>query len=477
MANHKQHYRQLLFLAVLVLVIPILAACGRGGGQPAGEQTQSPPAEGEQAQPPQAEETVVTGENANPDATPVTFWTTHGEPDLSVLKTIVEDFNEENPDISVKMVQIPPGEVTDVTKLMTAVRGGTGPDVYMLDRFIVAQRAADGLLQDLTQYMGGEDLLANYIDFARAEATYNGKPYALPFDTDARALYYNKDLLKEAGEDPAELDSNNGPITFDRIKEIAFKVNQKDNRDNYTRMGFVPWFDQGSHYTYGFAFGAEFFDQQKCEVTPTDPRMIQASQWVYDFAKDLGPQKAQAFMQPFTQPGSPPQQHPFITQQIAMMISGDWFISNMQKYAPDVDYGITYIPVPNEGDESVTWAGGWSMVMPQGAKQPEAAFKFMQYIAGEPGQRVYTKETQHMPTWEALLDEKDLFDERHLFFNDLLGQAKNRPPLPVGALYWDELTDAWEKITLNQAEPQPALEEVKNRVQPRLQQYCDELQQ
>jgi len=464
-------------VALVVLLMSLLAACGgQAGQQPAGE---APAGEQPASEAPAGEggETVVTGGEGNPDATQVTFWTGHGEPDLTALKTTVENFNKENPDTNVKLVQIPPGEVTDVTKLMTAVRGGTGPDVYMLDRFIVAQRAADGLLQDLTPYMGGEDVLANYIEFAREEATFDGKPYALPFDTDARALYYNKGMLEEAGVDPSELDPENGPITFDRIKEIATQINEQDDQGNYTRMGFVPWFDQGSHYTYGFAFGADFYDEQNCEVTPSAPQMVQASQWVYDFAKDVDPQKAQAFMQPFTQPGNPPQQHPFITQRIAMMVSGDWFISNMQKYAPDVDYGITYIPVPNEGDESATWAGGWSMVMPQGAKQPEAAFKFMQYIAGEPGQRVYTKETQHLPTWEALLDEQDLFDERHLFFNELLGQALNRPPLPVGALYWDELTDAWEAIALNEAEPQQVLEQVKERVQPQLERFCGQMGQ
>ena len=87
--------------------------------------------------------TLCLGAAQAQDVREVTFWTGHGEPDLSVLQSIVDSFNEENPDIRVELVQIPPGDVTDVTRLMTAVRGGTGPDVYMLDRFIVAQRAAE----------------------------------------------------------------------------------------------------------------------------------------------------------------------------------------------------------------------------------------------------------------------------------------------------------------------------------------------
>ncbi len=133
--------------------------------------------------------------------TKVTFWTAFTDPDLTVLKNMVTTYNGTAQGHQVELVQIPPAEVTDVTKLMTAVRGGTGPDVYHLDHFIVAQRAADKLLQDLSGYMGGTDLKSTHLAFAAAEASFDGKPYAMPFDTDARALYYRRDLLREAGVD------------------------------------------------------------------------------------------------------------------------------------------------------------------------------------------------------------------------------------------------------------------------------------
>lgn len=111
------------------------------------------------------------------------------------------------------LTQIPPAEVTDVSKLVTAVRGGEGPDVYHMDRFIVAQYAAAGALTDLSTLSDGADPLEGYLAFARAEATYEDKPYAIPFDTDTRALYYNKTMLTEVGADLAEFDAANGPVT------------------------------------------------------------------------------------------------------------------------------------------------------------------------------------------------------------------------------------------------------------------------
>ena len=84
------------------------------------------------------------------DAGEVTFWTTYTANDLANVQAVVDGYNAQATGAKVKLVQIPPAQVTDTTTLMTAVRGGTGPDLYLFDRFIVAQRAGDGLLQDLS---------------------------------------------------------------------------------------------------------------------------------------------------------------------------------------------------------------------------------------------------------------------------------------------------------------------------------------
>jgi multiple sugar transport system substrate-binding protein len=414
---------------------------------------------------------------ANPSyarqASEVAFWTTHTPPDLEVLQAIVDAFNGENPDVQVTLTQKVGGE-TDTTALMTAVRGGVGPDVYMLDRFIVAQRAAEGVLQDLSEF--GADL-SGYIPFAQAEATFQGAPFALPFDTDARALFYNIAMLQEGGIDPAELDVDNGPITWDRLAELANQLNETDADGNFTRMGYAGYTQQEWHYTYGFAFGGSFFDEAACEVTPDNEGVVAGHQWLYDYVAALDPQKVNAFAGPQrvgVVPAVPEEQQLFLTKRVGFTITGDWALKQIPEYAPDIEYGLTIIPVPAEGDESVTWAGGWSMVIPQGAKNPEGAWRFLQYIAGEPGQRSYATETAHLPTFSSLLAEEDLFaDPQHLFFaQTLLPTAKNRPPLPVGARYWNELTSALERIYLNQEEPAAALATVKQRVQPDLEGFC-----
>jgi multiple sugar transport system substrate-binding protein len=400
--------------------------------------------------------------------TEVTFWTTYVANDLANVQAVVDGYNAQAQGSQVKLVQIPPAQVTDTTTLMTAVRGGTGPDLYLFDRFIVAQRAGDGLLQDLSS-LGADQLMGNYVPFAAAESQFNGKVYCLPFDTDVRALYYNKGML---GADADKLDPANGPATWDTVAEVANKLNQQDSNGNYSQMGFVPWVNQGWHYTYGFAFGGNFMDYSACSVTPDDPPIVDAFKWVQDYCVALDADKVNAFGSPSMQPGFDPAQHPFHLGKLGMQITGDWEIGQMELYAKGIDYGITFMPVPKTGDKSVTWAGGWSVVIPQGAKNVDAAWTAMQWICGEEGGRIYTQKSSHVPVYASLYKETDLFSEKHQFFLQMVPTARNRPPLPVGLKYWDELSAAWQKDYLNQGQPADLLKAVKDRVNGDLQRFC-----
>jgi multiple sugar transport system substrate-binding protein len=411
--------------------------------------------------------------HASAQATEVTFWTSFtGGTEVDTLNAIVDAFNTSQADFKVSLVQVPGNSESDVTKLMTAVRGGVGPDVYLFNRPFAMQRAADGVLQDLTPYLNGEDLSGEYLEFAYKECLYKDGLYALPFDTDARALYYRKDIMTEVGVDPAELDAANGPITLDRLTEITNLIDQKDGSGKYTRLGFVPWFSQGWHYTWGYDFGGSFYSPEECKITATNEGVVAGFNYMYERAQALGPSEVQEFLSAVNRPDAPPAQNPFMTGAIAFMVSGDWDIANLANYAPDIDYGITYIPVPKEGDSPSSWSAGFSAVMPQGAKNPEGATAFIRYFTGPDGQRAYVKATSHLPTYATLLEEADLYTEQHIFFKDLLQHSTSLPTVAVGAQLWDELTSAQEKVTLAESTPEDALKAVDDRVNQQLQRYC-----
>jgi multiple sugar transport system substrate-binding protein len=402
----------------------------------------------------------------------VTFWTTHSNIGFDALTQIGEEFNAQSETSVVEVIQRPPADVSDSASLITAVRGGEGPDVYLLDRFIVAERAAQELLQDLTPFMDAAgdntDLTEKYVGFSAAEATYDGKPYALPFDTDVRGLFYNKGMLTEAGIDLEPFDPANGPMLWDDFAE-AIAVLDVDGGDNFEQLGFVPYFGQGFHYTWGFSFGGEFFDYENCQVTPDDERVVAGAQWVYDYCERYGADKLFAFVQNALRTGAAPTDSPFIQGRLGAEINGNWMFANYANYAPDIEIGYTYIPVPTADLQSSSMAGGWSGVVPQGAKNPEGGYEFVQYLCGPAGSRTYVTINNNLPVLRELLADETLFTEDLKWFVDnVFPGTKFRPPLPVGAKYWDELEAGWEAIRLNLSDPASVMTQVKENTQSEL---------
>jgi multiple sugar transport system substrate-binding protein len=360
---------------------------------------------------------------------------------------------------------------------MTAVRGGTGPDVYMLDRFIVAQRAADGILEDLTDIINRVDpqWKSKVLPFAWDETQYRGRTYAFPFDTDTRGLYYNIDMLQQAGVDLTPFDRRNGPMTIEQLRQAARRVDTRDAQGNYNRVGFIPQHSQGWHYTWGYNFGGEFMDFNQWQLTLTHPGIIAGFQFLYDWNREMGVTQVQNFISSYMPPNNPPQNDPFITGHLAMMVTGDWHYNTMERYAPDVNWDVTYIPVPRAGDRPSTWAGGWSMVVPtnssRSAARLEGAVRFMTYICGYDGQKLYFQENGNAPTLVALLSEQGLFPPKKQYFQETLGFTKSRPALPVGALLWDALSTAQDMVVQNVQTPQQALQIAQDQVQPQLNRF------
>ena len=371
------------------------------------------------------------------------------------MAKMVDSFNQANPDICVKMT-IVPGTETNIAKLLTSIRGGAAPDVYLADRFTVPQRAAEGVLAELPEAGALKD---QYLEFAWNETQFQGKTFALPFDTDARALFYNKDMIAAAGEDPAKLDISNGPATIDEVLAIADKIAKEDANGNYETMGWIPVvpdqaagaIDQGWHYTglrvrwqvrrhRGVQGDTHRSGRRGGLPVPLRFRQATRSEKIARFVSSNMPD-----------PTDPAQQNAFTTGKLAMIVTGDWRIDEMAKYAPDADYAFTYIPVPKEGDTSATWAGGWSVALIPDSKAPDRAWKFMQYFAGPEGQAVYTKETKHLPTLSALLTDASLYDERHKTFPGLPRRRhESAAPCRRGDL-WDALTAAQGAVELNRS--------------------------
>lgn len=420
----------LLFLVMSVVLTTVLAGCSSGGSGASGEE--------------------ASGKNG----TTVTFW--HGSTDVEkeALEEIVKKFNEQQSEITVEPVYIAQQGEGQNEKLLAAIAGGNPPDVAYFDRFEIGSWAAQGSLTDLTEYADKDSIEDNdYYEYAINEATYEGKLYGLPMDTDARLLFYNKDHFKEVGLDP-----ENPPKTIAELEEAAKKLTvKKGNR--FERIGFIPWYGQGWLYTWGWVFGGDFYDEDSGKVTADDPKIVEALHWMTDYAQEYGIEDLTAF----TDSAGSGAESPFLTGQISMTVTVPSLIGGIKKYKPDLNYGVAPIPTPT-GDNFTTWAGGWSFVIPKGAKNEEAAWQFMKFAAGPEGQKIYSETTGNLASIKSINEELHTDDPIMKKFVDILPQARHRPVISEGSLLWNELVQARDLAIRKNDTPENLLKAVSDKV-------------
>jgi multiple sugar transport system substrate-binding protein len=398
--------------------------------------------------------TINTGSGSKP----VLIWHNYTQGDYTNFAVIVNDFTKANPDYKVEADYVATSSGSQENeKLLTAIAGGKPPDVAEFDRFIVGSFAFRGALNDLTDRAKSAGISSDqYLPFAWNEASLRGKLYALPIDTDARALYYRKDFFDKAGITTL-------PQTPDDLTKLGDQLTTK-NGNQFTRFGFIPTMDQGMLYTWGWVWGGSFYDESTQKVTPNDPKIVDALTWMVSFAKKYGEENMTSFVDAF---GSGAQS-PFIAGLVAMDPNGNWQIGQIQQYAPNTSYGIVAFPHP-AGTQPTTWSGGWSWTIPNGSKNVDNGFALASFITNEAEMSKWCSATQHDPTRVAALKDPAFSSGNQKVFSDLLPNSHYRPVIPEGNMLWNELLTATSNAMYGKVSPKDALDQVANDVNTQLQ--------
>ncbi|WP_227872433.1 ABC transporter substrate-binding protein [Paenibacillus albus] len=373
---------------------------------------------------------------------------------------VVKPFEEANPDIRVKLTFVENSDNSQVSdKLLTAIAGGQAPDVAMFDRFAVGEWAAMGALEDLSDYASRDGMASIYYPNVWEETQFNGKTYALPWNVDTRAMYYNKTLMKEAGLDP-----NKPPRTIAELDAMAEKIYKLNKQGLYDQVGFIPWQAQGFLYTHGWNFGGEW--EKDGQLTPNDPQIVKALEWMQGYSMKYGVKKLASFTDEMRDTG----RNPFISGRIGFMYEGNWLLNDMDD--AKFDWGIAPMPTP-DGNGDVTWAGGWSYVMPKGAKHQEQAWRFIKFVAGKEGSMLWTGRSGGTTDLTSIPEVNERLGQNkkeHLdVFVRLLEHAHIRPVSPIGSFMWEEMYKAQNLAIKLQGSPQALLDAMKQHVDTELQ--------
>lgn len=441
----KVSRRHFLQITGLVAGATVLAAC------PAVPAPQAPATGGEAPAP-------------SADVISMEAWSRMTDVAQESIVGIIENYNASNTiNAQVEFVFIAQTQGSQADeKLLTAVAGGTPPAAYYADRFTVPQFAFQGFFTDITDFAESAGVTKDlYFDFAWEETIYKDRIFALSFDTDTRALWYNKDILTEAGLDPEA-----PPQNLDELKQMAEALTVIGDGGQITRFGFNPLYDQAWLYTWGFAFKGEFQDPATKMITFSHPNNIQAMEFVKEWVDEIGVKELDAMSAACAGGACNGPNDWFWTGQFATTCSGNWKVAQAKAFKPDTNYGVVPLPGPEGPAPFASWAGGWSWCVPMGYADVASAFDAVSYFCGPEGQLKYNKDTYHIPTIKTAAEDPFFRDDPlHAVFMDLLPVSHARPPIPFGSKLWDLQFRAFrDEIPHGTKTPEQALVDIDTEI-------------
>ena len=233
--------------------------------------------------------------------------------------------------------EVVPGN-TLIAKILQQGASQTLPDLLMIDNPDLQQIASTGALVPLTDLgLSGEGYLPQVI----AASTYDGKLYGLQPITNTIALFYNVDMLKEAGVTP--------PTTWAELREAAKKLTTAN------RYGLA--FSAPANYEGTWQFLPFMWSNGGDEKNLATPEIAGAVQFWVDLLADGSVSRSVLNW------GQSDVNDQFRKGNAAMMVNGPWQIPVLNS-DPSLHYAMVPIPTPEAGGKSVAPLGGETWTVP-----------------------------------------------------------------------------------------------------------------
>lgn len=377
------------------------------------------------------------------DQITVTMWHTYNEvgPETQMLtETLIPAFEAEHPNIKVEAVAYPYDGFRQA--LLTALAGGTGPDLARLDIIWSPEFADQGVLAALDEVMPDfQDYADKVFPGPLSTNVYNGHYYGLPLDTNTRVLVYSPAMLEAAGIASV-------PTTMDEMAAACAAVTAL-GEGNYlfsdggtSGWNLLPWI---------WSFGGDIVNPEMTQATGylNGEKSVAA----LEFLKariDEG-----CFSDGFIGSGID-NWGSFFNGTIATMLEGPWLYPVAESDHPDFDVQGALMPAGEGGSVSVV--GGENIVMFNTSQQQEAALEFLRFTQSEEYQQQMSTVGQ-LTVLNALVDSEYFTSHPYYpIFLEQLQTARARTPVPQWTSMEEVLSDAGQLILRGEASAQEALD-------------------
>jgi multiple sugar transport system substrate-binding protein len=277
--------------------------------------------------------------------------------------------------------------------------GGEEIDVILGDVIWTAELAASNWISDLSDRFP-ESRQQAYLPGSVEAIIFEGKPYGMPWFTDTGLLYYRKDLLNQSGYDGP-------PKTWNELKQMTRKV----SREAGIKFGFLF---QGARYEGGVCDALEFIWGHDGNVLdPNDPTRV-----IVDSPQAIAGLATERSM--ITDGISPEAVTVYKEDESAgAFLNGDGiFLRNWpyvyalvsdpaeSKLKPE-QVGVSELPSA-DGKPGNGTVGDQPLYISASSKNPDAAWKFIEFLTAPEQQRLRAVEGAYLPTLSDLYDDPEI---------------------------------------------------------------------
>jgi multiple sugar transport system substrate-binding protein len=338
-----------------------------------------------------------------------------------VYAGLVNTFNKQNNGVHVTYNNNAPSDTGQLlTILTTALRARNGStDVFPMDIIWPAEFGANGWTVPLDSRWPESDR-ANYLPGPLQGCTYNGKLWAAPSRTDVGIIYYRTDIISTP------------PNSWEELTSMAKSNSSK------AKYGYL-W--QGAQYEglvcnfvevlYGF--GGSVLDANNAKsVTVNSPQAQQALSQMVSWVGGISPSAITTYEEP---------------QALASWQNGDAVFMRNWPYAISLSNDPSASKIPNKfkehpmlyGGSNTTGhsnIGGWQYGINAFTKNPDAAWKFVQFQIGPTAQKTIALQLSLLSTLKSVYTDADVL-AKYPFFGFVQPIVQTALPRPVSPFYPD----------------------------------------
>jgi len=338
------------------------------------------------------------------------------------LGPLVEWFMRENPEVRLSVQTIPWSAAHE--KLITAVAGGTQPDLCQLGTTWMPEFHAMQALAPLDSLVAFSAVVKpeRYFPGAWATGVFAGHVYGVPWYVETRLLFYRTDLLAEAGYPQ-------GPRNWQELYEACRRLtvdSEGDGRpDRYGLTLPVNVWEELLFFTWQAGGDILAEDLRTPAVTSEESKEAWRF-YVRFFREGLVPVTSGLLTDLFDA---------FESGYYAMFFSGPWMLTQVAENCPGLAGRWSVAPMPKfrTGD---SWAGGSNLVIFRKSTRKAEAWRVIEFLSRTDVQKEWYRLTSDLPAVEEAWADCSLAANSLIqAFHEQLKHTRPAPQVPE----WEQI--------------------------------------